>query len=124
MHRLELPHHCQASQLQGVVFVGLAFRVLPPPSFFVGATDECFDLVFLAQVADPTAGPTGFHDHQVDLVVGQHGGQVASVRRDRLKPILMCLGVEKAAHRVELAEVDSTSCWRFDRRHDFLGLPK
>ena len=68
MDRFELPHHRQASQLEGVVFVGLAFDVLPPPGFFVGAADERLESQFLAQVADPTAGATGFHHHQVDLV--------------------------------------------------------
>ena len=102
----ELSHHRQSSQLERVVFVRLAFDVLPLPGRIVGAADKRLETQLLAQVADPTAGPTGFHHDQVNLVILEDRREIVPCRRHRLKSIFLRFGIEKAAHRVEFSEVD------------------
>ncbi len=106
MDWLELPHHRQTGKFQGVVFLGLAFDIGPAPGFFVGTADQRGELELLAQIGDPAAGAAGFHDDQVDRVVLEHSGQVAAGGGHQLKPGFLGIGVEKAAHRVELAQID------------------
>ena len=65
MNAFQVTHHGHAGQPQGVVFIGLAFDVLPLPGFFVGAADERLDLQFTANIIDPAAGSTGFHHHEL-----------------------------------------------------------
>ena len=106
MDRFEVPHHRQSSQLDGVVFVGLAFDVLPSPGLFIGAADQRLQAEFLAQVTDPAAGATGLHHYQVDLVVPKDGRQIGP-RRGRIpEPVLLSLAIEETAHRVEFAQID------------------
>lgn len=53
-----------------------------------------------------TTRPAGFHDHQIDIVIGQQGGQIASLGSYRLKAMRLRLGIEKAAHRAGFAKVN------------------
>ncbi len=68
-NRLEFAHRRHASKLQGIVFVGLAFHVGPPPRLLVGRADECLMSLILCQIIDPTGGAAGLHDDQIGLGV-------------------------------------------------------
>ena len=62
--------------------------------------------MFLTQIVDPATRSTGFHDDHIDLVVLKDCRQVASCRCRRLEAMFLCVRIKKAAHRVELTEVD------------------
>ena len=102
----ELSHHCQSRQFERVVFVRLAFDVLPLPGRVVGAADKRLETQFLAQVADPAAGPTRFHHDQVNLVILEDGREIVPCRRHCLKTIFLRFGLVKAAHRIEFSKVN------------------
>ncbi len=61
----------------------------------------------LGQVANPPRGSTGFHDHEVDLLAFQHRREVIAFGRCVQEPVFPRLGVEKAAHGIEFAEIQS-----------------
>ena len=62
----EFSHGRHASQLECIVFVGLAFDVGPLPSLFVRRADERLVAEADRQVVDPTGGSAGLHDDEVD----------------------------------------------------------
>ena len=66
---LSSPMAAMPSQFEGVVFVGLAFDVGPPPGFFVGRADEVFEFVFERQIVDPSRGSASLHDDEVGVTV-------------------------------------------------------
>ncbi len=57
------------ASLSASVFVGLTFDVTPFPGVLVGRADECSEAMRDGKIVDPTRGPTGFHDDQIDFVV-------------------------------------------------------
>jgi hypothetical protein len=79
----ELIHRSHARELEGIVFVGFAFDVTPLASVFVGGDDE------------------------IDFVVLEESVEVISFGRSVQKRVLSGFGVEKAAHGIELTEIQS-----------------
>ena len=106
VYRFEFSHGGQTGKLQSVVFVGLAFDIGPPPGFFVGGADERGKPHRLSQIVDPARGSAGLHDDQVRLVVGKDRSEVLPPSGRGEEPSLAGPGVEKAAGRVEFAEVE------------------
>ena len=43
VHRFEFAHGSHASELQGIVLIGLTFDIRPSPCIFVGRADEGFE---------------------------------------------------------------------------------
>ena len=107
MNGFELIHCCHTSELEGIVFVGFAFDVTPLPSVFVGGADEGFHAVADGQVVDPAGGSARFHDDAVDFVVLEERVEVISFGGSVQKRVLSGFGVEKAAHGIELTEIQS-----------------
>ncbi len=105
----EFVHGSHAGELKGVVFVCLAFDVGPTPSIFVGGADESFESETHCKIVDPSGGSTSFHDDEVDLVLVlfEDGGEVVSIGGRVKKRVFSSFGVEKAAHGIELTEVES-----------------
>ena len=64
MRRLQFINRSHSSQLDRVIFIGLAFDVLEQPSIFVGTAGDKLHAVFTAQVADPTARTAGLKHYQ------------------------------------------------------------
>ena len=91
MRRLQFVDRCHSSQLDGVVFIGLAFDVLKQPGIFVGAACDNFDAVFPAEIADPTAGAAGLDYHEVRLVLNDQATEVLALSTDGLHR--HCFGV-------------------------------
>ena len=54
MNGFEFIHCSHTGELEGIVFVGLAFDVAPLPSVFVGGADERLEAVADGQIVDPT----------------------------------------------------------------------
>ena len=77
MDRLELSHHCQASQLEGIVFVGFTFHVLEKPGIFVGTTDDRWYFQFITKVVDPAAGAASLNHDKIGILVLKQAAKVA-----------------------------------------------
>jgi hypothetical protein len=58
-------------------------------------------------VVDPARRATGFHDNQVELVRFEDRCQVAAIGSCIEECMFTSFCVEKAAHRIELTEVES-----------------
>jgi hypothetical protein len=59
------------------------------------------------QVVDPSRRPARFHDDEIDLVLLEDGSEVIAVGGSVQKGVFPSFGVEKAAHGIELTEVES-----------------
>ncbi|TWU10273.1 hypothetical protein Pla52o_57290 [Novipirellula galeiformis] len=101
----EFSHGSHASEFEGVVTIGSAFDVGPPPSFLVGATDECFQSVTLSQVIDPARRATSFHDDEVSFRILEDTGDGFPVGGRGEELGFSGFGVEEAGNGVEFAEV-------------------
>ena len=107
MYGFEFVHRSHARQLESIVFIGLAFDVTPLPSVFVGRANERFQVQADRQVIDPARRATGFHDDQVDIVLLEYRSEIISLGSSGKKLVFTSFRVEKAAHRLELAEIQS-----------------
>lgn len=104
--RLEFIHGGHASQLESVVFVRLAFDVRPLPSVFVGRADEGFVSLAASQIVDPARRSTSFHDNQIDGAFLEDSGEILSVSSRIEDRSFTSNSIEKAAHGIELAEIE------------------
>ncbi len=101
----EFAHGGHASEFESVVSVGFPFDVGPPPGFFVGGADECFESARFCQIVDPSRGAAGLHDDEVGFAVLEDAGEVFSRGGCGEKLRFASFGVEEAANGVEFAEV-------------------
>ena len=76
-------------------------------SVFVGRANERFQVQADRQVIDPARRATGFHDDQVDFVLLEYRSEIISLGSSGKKLVFTSFRVEKAAHRLELAEIQS-----------------
>jgi hypothetical protein len=76
-----------------------------PASVFVGGADESFQVVADGRVVDPVGGAACVHNEKVDFVVFEHGLKVVPIGGSVLKRVLAVFGVEKAAHGIEVTEI-------------------
>jgi hypothetical protein len=104
---LQLVHGSHASQLERIVFVGLAFDVAPLPGIFVGGTNKCLQAMADGQVIDPARGAASLHDDQIDLAFLEDSREIVSIGSRCEEFSLASFCIEKAAHRIELTEVKS-----------------
>lgn len=61
----------------------------------------------VGQIIDPSRGATCFHNDDVDFVFFEEGVEVISFGGSVQKRVLSGFGVEKAAHGIELTEIQS-----------------
>ena len=59
------------------------------------------------QVVDPAGGAARFHNDEIDFVFLEEGVEVISFGGSVQKRVLSGFGVEKAAHGIELTEIQS-----------------
>ena len=71
MDRRELLERRELGQLESVVAVGLAFYVLPVPSFATGIGDLTLHAALGAQIVHPTSDRAGLDDYQVGVFLTQ-----------------------------------------------------
>ena len=76
-----------------------------PVSVFVGGADESFQALADGQVVDPAEGAACVHNEKVDFVVFEHGLKVVPIGGSVLKRVLAVFGLEKAAHGIEVTEI-------------------
>ncbi len=77
--RFELADGRHASELEGVVLVGLAFDVAPLPCVFIGGADESLVAEADCEVVYPAGRPARFHDDEIAFVFFEEGLKVVSV---------------------------------------------
>ena len=104
---LQFVHGSHASQFERIVFVGLAFDVTPLPGVFVGRANKCLQTMADGQVIDPARGTASFHHDQIDLAFLENCREIVSIGSRCEEFSFASFRVEKAAHRIELAEVES-----------------
>lgn len=99
-------------QVESVVLVGLALDIAPFPGIFIGRAHEGLQPEADGKIVDPTRRAAGLRRDQIDLVLLEHRSQVASIGCRRQELVLTRMGVEKAAHRLELTQVESENFHR------------
>ncbi len=71
------------------------------------SSNECFESKADRKVIDPSGGSAGFHDNEIDFVFFEDSGEVIPIGCGVEKRVFPSFGVEKAAHGIELTEVES-----------------
>ncbi len=72
-----------------------------------GGENKCLESQADGEVVDPARGTAGFHDDEIDLVVFEDSGEIVAVGCKVEENVFSGFGIEKAAHGIELAEVQS-----------------
>jgi hypothetical protein len=71
MNRRELLERRELGQLESVIPVGLAFHILPLPSFAAGIGDLTLHAPLAAQIVYPTSDRAGLDDYQIGAFLTQ-----------------------------------------------------
>ena len=102
-----------SSQLERIIFVSFAFDVGPFPSVLIRRAYQRLVAEADGQVVDPAGGAAGFHDDEVDFVRFKDRFEVTPLGGRVKERMLPRFRVKKAAHGIELAEIQSENFHRW-----------